>query len=290
MTAPTHAAFGVLWAAMAGTSPANAIACALGALLPDIDHPQSSIGRILFFLSFPLNQRFGHRQLIHSFVFWSPLIIIGLLLRSPLTLWAGIGAISHIVSDAFTISGVKALLPWSERAVVFFKRDWRIYTGSVQEIVVFIVIAGMISLANYSYALGGPRKLINLLAKSHKITVEEYQRAGLKRCIVEGRWRWADGRIEEVAWLVVGMEGQRLVYWNEAAGKLIRDKKHGKFLKSVLKQSEEDWPVVEVEGLCRVKQRSFWFDGKRWYRAEPGELAVGMVKAASGGVVGIQIE
>jgi len=35
MTAPTHAVFGILWAAMAGTGQLNAVACALGALLPE---------------------------------------------------------------------------------------------------------------------------------------------------------------------------------------------------------------------------------------------------------------
>ncbi|GBC63482.1 hypothetical protein DENIS_4476 [Desulfonema ishimotonii] len=90
-----------------------------------------------------------------------------------------------------------------------------------------MIIVGLISAANHSYALGGPRKLINLLARSHKITVEEYIRAGLKYCTVKGRFRWADGRIEEVEWPVVGLEGQKLVYWS--GERLVRDGKHGKF-------------------------------------------------------------
>jgi len=71
MTAPTHAAFGFLCAALTGTQNINAFACAFGALLPDVDHPQSSIGRILFFISDFLNARFGNRQLIHSFAVWT---------------------------------------------------------------------------------------------------------------------------------------------------------------------------------------------------------------------------
>jgi len=281
MTAPTHAAFGILCAALAGTGNANAAACALGALLPDIDHPQSAIGRIFFFLSHPINARFGHRQLIHSFIVWFPLIVIGFIFHIPLLTWAGIGAFSHIIIDSYTVSGVQAFLPFTERSMVFFKRDWRIYTSSVHEIFVFVVIAVFISMANYSYALGGPRKLINMLVKSHQITVEEYARAGLKYCDIEGKFRWADGRIENVTWPVVGAEKQKLVYWNNE--KVIRDDKQGKFLRSVLKQNETDWPIVHVAGFCIVEQDSFWFDGKKWRFAKKGDTVFGSVKTVSRG-------
>ncbi len=279
MTAPTHAAFGVLWAAIAGTSQLNAIACALGALLPDIDHPQSSIGRIFFFLSHPINTRFGHRGLIHGFVLWLPLLVVAAIAGSTTIQWIILGAISHILIDASNSSGVRALTPFTDRTLVCFKRDWRIKTGSVQEIFVFITIFGLISLMNYSYTLGGPRKLINLLARSPKITLQEYTRAGLKYCQVKGSFRWANGSIEDVLWPVVGLEGSSLVYWN---GEILVKKKHGKFIRSALKQEDREWPIVKVSGFCTVETLSFWFDGKKWHLAEPGDLVFGSIKAVSG--------
>ena len=40
--------------------------CAFFALLPDIDSQASALGRLFPFISRPLEQRFGHRQLTHS--------------------------------------------------------------------------------------------------------------------------------------------------------------------------------------------------------------------------------
>ena len=41
---------------------------AVASLLPDIDLPTSKIGRLLFWLSVPLERRFGHRTITHSLV------------------------------------------------------------------------------------------------------------------------------------------------------------------------------------------------------------------------------
>lgn len=282
MVAPTHAAFGVLFAAVAGASQSCTIACALGALLPDIDHPQSAIGRLFFFVSYPLNRAVGHRKIVHGFCVWGVLFGVGALTGQLLVSWVALGAVSHVLIDCYTIAGVQAFLPFSERSVVLFRKDWRIYTGSTHEILLFVVVFGCIYAANYSHALGGPRKLINLMARSHKITTEEYTRAGLTYCTIKGQFRWNDGRIEEAVWPVVGLEGKNLVYWNKK--QLIKDGQHGAFIRSVLQQTDAEWPIVKVKGLCTVKERSFWFDSRHWYMAEPGDSAMGAIKAASGGI------
>lgn len=287
MTAPTHAIFGVFCAAIAGAPQICVIACAIGGLLPDIDHPQSSIGRLLFFFSRPINTRFGHRKLIHSFIVWVPPLIISNIGGWTIAQWVFIGANSHIIADAFNISGVKALMPFNERSVVCFKRDWRIFTGSVQEILFFIAVACLIPMMNYSYALGGPRKLINAMAQSPKITAEEYTRVGLKYCRVKGRFRWVNGQIDEVEWPVVGLEGTELVYWD---GEQLVRKRQGMFLKSTLKQEELNWPIAQVEGgFCTVQTPSFWYDGKKWHYAKIGDLAFGTIKALSGRAPKIRI-
>lgn len=287
MTAPTHMAFGILWAALAGTGYINVCACALGALLPDIDHPQSSAGRILFFISQPINNRFGHRGLIHGFVIWIPLLIAATFSGLEIIQWIALGGLSHILIDMYNTSGVKAGEPFTSKVFVCFKSDWRINTSSVQEILVFIAIFTALSLTQYSHTLGGPRKLINMVTKSPKITVEEYNRAGLKRCTAKGSFRWADGRIQEVEWLVVGIEGSNLVYWD--GEKLIKPTK-GQFLRSILKQGEQDWPVVLVNGFCTVQTPSFWYDGRAWQTALPGDLVFGSIKTMSGDAPAIKVK
>jgi inner membrane protein len=98
----------------------------LGSLLPDIDHPQSYLGRRLWILSAPINKLFGHRGFTHSLlslfllgtataVWWAnnPLFFGGLLL----------GYLSHLLGDMTTISGVPLLYPKKTR-YKFFPKRW----------------------------------------------------------------------------------------------------------------------------------------------------------------------
>lgn len=280
MTSPTHAAFGFLLASLSGVPLLSAIASALGALLPDIDHPQSVIGRLFFFLSQPLNSRFGHRNLIHSFIIWSPLFLAGVFIRSDTVVWIALGAWSHVLLDCWNISGTKAFIPFSQKPVVIFKRDWRILTGSIQEIIICFSLLGFIFVANYSYSLGGPRKLINLLVGSPAIMAEEYVRAGENICYVSGKFRWADGHIEQVEnWLVVGSEKKNtLSFWND---EMIVRSQHGAFISAKLNEINQSWPSVVVHGFAVVNQPSFFFDGKSWFFAQVGSSAIGRIKSVN---------
>lgn len=281
MTSPTHAAFGFLLASLSGVPLLSAIASAFGALLPDIDHPQSVVGRLFFFLSQPLNSHFGHRNLIHSFIIWSPLFLAGLLIHSSVVMWFALGAWSHILLDCWNVSGTKAFIPFSKKTVVIFKREWRILTGSIQEIIICFCLLGFIVVANYSYSLGGPRKLINLLVGSPAIMSEEYTRAGNHICYVNGRFRWSDGHIEDVNnWLVIGTEkNKNLVFWN--GSKIVRNSKHGAFLSAKLTEINKDWPAVVINGFAVVNQPSFFFDGQMWCYAQLGSRALGRIKAVN---------
>lgn len=262
------------------------LACGIGAALPDIDHPRSAIGRVLFFVSIPLNRLIGHRGISHSFPLWAVPLFLGLIFRLPVLQWLAIGAMSHIMIDCYTVSGVQALLPLTERTVVIFKKDWRIRTGSTQEIILCLIFMGLISGTQYSYTLGGPRKLINKLMKSPQITVDEYIRAGNVRCQVKGNWRWADGRKQDVEWLVIGTEGKSLVFWD--GERLIRAK-HGQFLRSSLVHNEQYWPLTQVQGIVTVTQDSVYFAGERWALARAGNKAYGLIKAISGETPELQV-
>ena len=87
MTAATHYAFSYLLCSAAGFEQSTALA-SLAALLPDIDHPESLIGRVFLPLSKYIQRKYGHRTVTHS-VFailivalaLSPLLVLGLLLQ-----------------------------------------------------------------------------------------------------------------------------------------------------------------------------------------------------------------
>ena len=95
----------------------------LGSLLPDIDTPQSFLGRIFKFVSIPINKIFGHRTITHSifFAIFSAGIVIlpSMSIQNPLidsmltSFGVGIliGDISHILLDSLTVSGVPFLYP-----------------------------------------------------------------------------------------------------------------------------------------------------------------------------------
>ncbi|XOD70202.1 MAG: metal-dependent hydrolase [Sodalis sp. (in: enterobacteria)] len=90
----------------------------LTCLLPDIDHPQSFLGKRLKWLSMPIAKVFGHRGVTHSFFAiagYSILFFSGLFsqVRIPVDLIHAmiVGYISHIFADALTPAGVPLLWP-----------------------------------------------------------------------------------------------------------------------------------------------------------------------------------
>jgi len=135
----THVAFGFLAGILTidYLSPANQILfislVMLGAILPDIDHPNSKIGskfKIIGFL-------FEHRGFFHSFLM-IPLIsvLIFYFTRSyTLIMPLGIGYGSHLISDAVTKEGIMPLHPLTKIRIRGFIR-----TGGALEYILFFLI------------------------------------------------------------------------------------------------------------------------------------------------------
>ncbi len=77
MTPPTHIVFALALGQFAGADSLSLKLLALGSILPDIDHPRSTFGRLLFFLSAPLHRWCGHRKTVHGFFLWSLVALSG---------------------------------------------------------------------------------------------------------------------------------------------------------------------------------------------------------------------
>lgn len=147
MMAGSHIAVGAaLWvvtARLTGLEPAEPVAlaaAAFGALLPDIDHPQSWAGRKMRIVSVPLSMLVGHRGITHSAIAvlacFALLTVMGTgWLATPVV----IGYLSHLLADGLTPSGVPLLWPSKRRFTLNLCR-----TGSALEIVLVgaIIIAG----------------------------------------------------------------------------------------------------------------------------------------------------
>ena len=145
-------------------------AVTLGALLPDIDEPNSTIGRKTIGISNAIKTLCGHRGLTHSIAFIALVSLLSLLacalggdILREIPLIASyvevanlqgdnieifafglvLGCIFHLIGDMLTISGVPLLLPFSTKPYHIFPPFLRFKTGSV-----------------WDYAVGGAGALI----------------------------------------------------------------------------------------------------------------------------------
>jgi len=118
MRAPTHVAVSalvILAAAKAGLNVGNPVdyaLAALGALLPDIDHPGSWIGRRFKLIAWPVTIVFGHRGITHSLL--ATAAVSAALLTQVAAAWTvpiGLGYLSHLLADYLTPAGIPLLYP-----------------------------------------------------------------------------------------------------------------------------------------------------------------------------------
>ena len=131
--------FGLIWISVFGVSDKwYFIGFVLFAsLLPDIDHPQSKVGRRVKPLSWLINNIFGHRGIFHSI--W-PVVVLYIVLVYLLG-WklAGIGLcvgfMSHLISDALTLDGVNFGHPFRAKVSGFIR------TGGASEWVFFFAVS-----------------------------------------------------------------------------------------------------------------------------------------------------
>lgn len=117
------------------------MASLLGTLLPDIDEPDSTIGKRFPFLAYPINIFFGHRTITHNIVFAVTVILIGYAMNSIFIIGLGIGIVSHIIGDSITLGGINgALFPivLSNKKFALLPYSLRFKVGSVEEYIVFI--------------------------------------------------------------------------------------------------------------------------------------------------------
>lgn len=127
----------------------------LGSVLPDIDHPNSYIGRKVPFISIPLNKIFKHRGATHTL--WAVLLIwLGMvylqqhffpkmyLLHPTFGYWLAFGYFCHLLEDSFSVRGVDWFLPFKRRKLhgrIKKTRNFLKYkTGSRAEKVIFYLM------------------------------------------------------------------------------------------------------------------------------------------------------
>jgi len=144
MTAPNHIAGGIVITGICGSfmsinilsSPWYLGVVAFASILPDIDHPKSILGRVLFPISKYINRKYGHRTITHSAFFTVMMVMIAnLIFKDPdmVSLFA-IGYCSHLFLDMITIQGVPLFYPFMRNSFVLpGDRSFRISTGNIRQ-------------------------------------------------------------------------------------------------------------------------------------------------------------
>jgi inner membrane protein len=95
----------------------------LTAILPDIDHAKSKIGRKFFIFSWIINLFFGHRKLIHSILFAGFLALIIKLLFNNYFIPFFLGYLSHLFLDILTKQGLKIFYPFKFQIKGFIRTN-----------------------------------------------------------------------------------------------------------------------------------------------------------------------
>jgi inner membrane protein len=277
MIAPTHIAIAVTCGLIAGADQVDLALLAGSALLPDLDHPQSFIGKIFFPLSVPLSNWLGHRGAVHSFWLWGLVAGVGWFFH-PLFI-VGAGALLHILADCATVSGVRAMSPFSQKLFVMFQSSWRIRSGGQAELLVLLVFGSIAWSSHYIGATGGIMALLGHITGSPKIMMEYYHSKGLEKCYVTGKIRWNSGDIEEGKWLIVGSESSKtgLALQGKEKTKLIHIPTEGYFLNARLQPTKEMWQLMKLGGWATTETPIYFLDGQRWHYAKAGSVVFGQI-------------
>jgi inner membrane protein len=138
MLGRTHLAFGILSSVIIyhllpiSDPPLFFVLVAIGSLLPDIDHHNSTINKLL-----PVTKVFSavftHRGFFHSIFPIGILYILFYSIGYPLVgAYLGIGYLSHLISDACTVMGVNFLHPFTSMKARGF-----ITVGTMEETLFF---------------------------------------------------------------------------------------------------------------------------------------------------------
>jgi inner membrane protein len=135
------------------------IASLFGSLLPDIDEPESYIGKRIPIFSNVLSIFIEHRGITHYLIV--PLFLLTLayfeddLLVKPILFGLGVGVFAHTVGDMLTKGGIRGYLFPFFRKRTFVLLPWflRFYTNSITEYlyISFFICLILLSFLNYPF-------------------------------------------------------------------------------------------------------------------------------------------
>ncbi|EAD3476076.1 metal-dependent hydrolase [Listeria monocytogenes] len=109
---------------------------ALGTVLPDIDEPNSYIGRRIPILPHIIKKTFGHRGMTHTLIATILFATLASMIPNSFTEMLATGYFLHIAEDTFSMTGIKWLAPFSQKTLAF-----KLYsTGKMSETIIMFLM------------------------------------------------------------------------------------------------------------------------------------------------------
>ena len=238
MLAPTHSVFGIfftltilaLFGVQASLNWTIIVFAILGAIIPDLDHSRSYIGRLLWFISRPLERKFGHRSITHSFLGWfiaTVLLCLIFVLVYFLTLllethtlnlaltsrWLAafsLAYLSHLILDMFNPRGSQLFWPNSKRDVILKNSNLRPKSGSRTEIVLFLIFF-IFMLLSFPISKYGVLTSLRWLLATPESVIQEMQSLKTKMYLeFEGIYRVTKSPVKGNC-EILNFEGKKLI-------------------------------------------------------------------------------
>jgi inner membrane protein len=110
----------------------------IGAALPDIDHPESTVGRRVKWISYPIRFIFGHRGITHSAIAVAGMMWLAIAQDNLWISWLALGYLLHLVGDYLTDSGIPLMYPLSRTRYKFLITGST--NGASEPIIVSLVV------------------------------------------------------------------------------------------------------------------------------------------------------
>jgi len=283
MLAPTHGLFGVFLTliilALFGVKMSLHwtiwLFSILGAIIPDIDHTKSIIGKFFPLISKQLEEKYGHRTITHSVWGWAvSTLILGLILillhfigfrawSSGVINWRwiaafSIGYISHLLIDMVNFRGVPLLWPEKIRFVVFKNPKMRLESGARLEALIGMILIIFVILALPLSKYGLMSSLRWMLATSGS-AIEEYKESNLISMVEFSGYFTADKQpVEKGLAEILDVQNKRLIVYykdnvytlsDELAADIIADKVRVKMTDKPLKIERKNFTNLTREFL-----------------------------------------
>lgn len=189
MIAGTHYAFSCLLCTASGFDYRVTLIASIVALLPDIDHPSSLVGRVFSGPSKYMLRKFGHRTVTHSvFAVLAAAILLSPALLFNLALYfaALLAFSSHIFLDIFNVGGVKLFAPVSQKEYISFRSPGlRILVSSWKEyVLLFTIVLSTFALSGQDFSMHKAVRFVSkYFYKTYDAAIVDFQENSNYQCV-----------------------------------------------------------------------------------------------------------